>query len=507
MASNIGTWLQNVGASWTMTTLSGSATMVALVQAATSLPMFILALPAGAIADVVDRRRILLVTQSWMALSATALGLLTVAGLASPWVLLLFTFLLGLGAALNQPAWQAIIPELIPREELPAAIALGSIGFNVARAVGPAIGGLLVATAGAGVTFLLNAASFVGILVVLYRWQRPSEEAVLPAERIWGAMSAGLRYVRHAPEVLTAILRGSLFVFCGSSLWALMPVVARVELKQGPGGYGLLLTSLGAGAVTGAMLLPRLKQRASTNVLVALATLAFAAATVGLGYLHELWMVCAAMFLAGAAWLIFLSSFNVAVQMAVPSWVRARALSVYLLSFFGGLTAGSALWGAVAERAGVSRALAYSAIGLVVGLLATFRYPLRSGAGLNLSPSRQWPAPIVNHDLEPDRGPVLVTVEYRIDPERAADFAQAMRDVRRIRLRDGALQWGLFVDAADPALVQEIFLVKSWIEHLRQHERVTVADRDIETSARAFHVGEERPRVHHLIAEPVRRER
>ena len=222
--------------------------------------------------------------------------------------------------------------------------------------------------------------------------------------------------------------------------------------------------------------------------------------------LRPFWLLAAAMLLAGGAWFSLLSSLNVAVQTVVPSWVRARALSVYLLVFFGGLAGGSALWGAVAERTGVSMALLASAAGMVVGLLATIRLRLRSGEGLNLAPSRQWPAPIVAHDLEPERGPVLVTVEYRIDPARAGEFADTMRRMRRIRLRDGAMQWGLFADAADPGLYTEVFLVKSWMEHLRQHERVTVADSDVESRARAFHLGPDRPVVRHLIAEPVRRE-
>jgi MFS family permease len=507
LASNVGTWFQNVGASWMMTTLTESTTMVALVQAATSLPMFLLSLPGGALADVLDRRRVLLFTQSWMALSAAALGVLTWIGIATPWTLLTFTFLLGLGAALNGPAWQSSIPELVPREELPAAVALGSVGFNIARAAGPALAGIVVAAAGPAVTFLLNAVSFVGVVTVVYLWRRPQEESVLPAERFLGAMTTGVRYVRHAPEVIAPILRGSTFVLCGSSLWALLPVIARTELRQGPAGYGLLLGALGIGAVAGAMVLPRLRGKSSTDGVVAVATLVFAGATVALAFVHQFWLLFGAMVLAGGAWLSLLSSLNVAVQTVVPSWVRARALSVYMLVFFGGLSLGSALWGAVAERFGVPQALTASAIGMGVGLLATFRYRLKAGEGLNLAPSRQWPAPIIHDDLElePERGPVLVTVEYRVDPGRAAEFAEAMRDVRRIRLRDGAMQWGLFADAADPGLHTEIFLVKSWVEHLRQHERVTVSDRDLEARARAFHAGPERPVVRHLIAEPVRR--
>jgi len=501
VASNVGTWFQNVGASWMMTTLSASPILVALVQAATSLPMFLLALPAGAVADVLDRRRILLITQGWMTAAAFGLWAFTAAHATTPWVLLIFTFLLGLGAALNGPAWQASVPEMVPREDLPAAVTLSSIGFNIARALGPALAGLVVASAGVAVTFLVNAVSFLGVLVVLFFWRRPAEEAMLPAERIWGAMTTGLRYVRHAPEVLAPTIRGFSFVFCGASLWALLPLVASGRLKAGPEGYGLLLAALGAGAVLGAIVLPRLKRNNSMDAVVAAATLVFAGATAALAYVNSFWLLLLAMLLAGGAWLSLLSSLNVAVQTVVPSWVTGRALSVYMLVFYAALAGGSAIWGIVGEHFGISRALLASAIGMVVGLAATFRIHLRSGEGLNLAPSRQWAAPIVTHDLEPDRGPVLVTVRYRVDPAHAADFAAAMRDIRRLRKRDGAMQWGLFVDSADPELHTEVFLVKSWIEHLRQHERVTHADQDVQERARAFHLGPEPPVVEHLIAD------
>jgi MFS family permease len=505
VASNVGTWLQNVGASWMMTSLTTSTTLVALVQAATSLPSFLLALPAGALADVLDRRRLLLVTQGWMAAAAAGLGLLTLAGRTTPGSLLAFTFLLGLGAAANNPAWQAIIPELVPRPELPGAIALGSIGFNIARAAGPALGGLIVATAGPGWTFMLNAASFVGVMAVLYAWRRPAEETMLPAERVLGAMRTGVRYVRHSPEVLAPIARGSAFIVCGSSLWALLPVQAR-SLGRGAAGYGLLLAALGVGAVAGAMALPRLRRHASTEFVVAAAALVFAAGTLALALVSDFRLLLLMMLLAGGAWLSLLSSLNVALQTVVPSWVRARALSVYMLIFFGGLAAGSALWGALGERLGVAPALVLSAAGMALGLAATGRLHLHSGEGLNLAPSRQMPAPIVAYDLEPDRGPVLITVDYQVLPEEAAEFRRAMREVRRIRLRDGAMEWGLFADAAVPGRYAEVFLVKSWLEYLRQRERATVTDRDLVEQVRRFHVGAGRPEVRRLIAEPLRQE-
>lgn len=499
LASNVGTWLQSVGSAWLMTSLTPSAVMVALVQAATSLPMFLFSLPAGALADVVDRRRLLLVTQAWMLLSALGLAALTAAGVMTPWLLLLFITLLGLGAAFNQPAQQASVPEMVPREDLAAAVSLASVGFNIARAVGPALGGLIVAAAGAQANFLLNAASFLGVLVVLYRWKRPAETSMLPAERFLGAMRTGVRYVRHSPEVLAVIARGSLFVLCASSLWALIPVVAR-ELGRGPAGYGLLLAALGAGAVSAAMVLPRLSRRGSTDLVVAISYLAFAGAIVALATVRSFWLLFAALLGAGGAWLSLLSSLNVALQMLVPSWVRGRALSVYMLFIFGGLTGGSALWGAVADRVGITPALLISAGCMVLGLLATLRIHLRSGEGLNLAPSRQWPAPRIP-EVEPEQGPVLIMLRYRIDAEHAAEFAAVMRELRRVRLRGGAMQWGLFSDASDPGLYTEMFLVASWMEHLRQHERITVADEEVRLRAGSFHLGPEPQEIEHLLAD------
>ncbi len=507
LASNLGTWLQGVAAAWLMTTLTPSVLLVALVQSAQSLPMFLLSLPAGALADILDRRRLLIVTQSWMLFVAAALALLTATGRITPSGLLLFTFLLGLGAALTQPAWQAIIPELVPGEDLPAAIALGSVNFNIARAAGPALGGLLVAGLGPAANFLLNAASFLGVIVVLYGWKRPGVEGVLPAERFFGALSTGLRSVRHAPEVLAPIARGGAFVLCGSALWALLPAIARDELGLGPTGYGLLLAAIGLGAVAGAAVLPRLKRRSTTDLVVAAAVLVFAGATVALALVRSFGLLCSALLLAGGAWLSILSSLNVAIQTVVPGWVRARALSAYMLVFFAGLAGGSSLWGLIAARAGTRAALLGAAGGTVLGLAATFRYRLVSGEGLNLAPSRQWPAPLVGHDLDYDRGPLLVTVEYRVPPEDREAFTTAMADVRRIRLRDGALEWGLFADAASPDRFVELFLVKSWLEHLRQHERATAADREAKDAARRFHAAGAPPEVRHWVAERVARRR
>jgi MFS family permease len=328
---------------------------------------------------------------------------------------------------------------------------------------------------------------------------------VLPAERFFGAMRKGLRYVRHAPDVRAVIVRGTTFVICASALWALLPVVARTDLKQGPTGYGLLLAALGAGAVSGAFALPRFKRNSSTDGVAAAASLVFAAGMAALGGVRIFWLILVALFAAGGAWLSLLSSLNVALQTVIPAWVRGRALSVYMLGIFGGLSAGSALWGAVADRFGTAPALWTAAGGMVLGLAATWRVHLPSGEGLDLAPSRQWPAPRVASDLELESGPVLITIEYRIDPERSPEFLSAMQDLRRIRLRDGSLQWGLFNDADVPDRWTEVFLVESWVEHLRQHERVTVADEEVRRRVGSFHVGDRPPEVRHLVAERLPR--
>jgi len=497
--------MQDVGEAWLMTSLTTSPILVALVETAGSLPVVLLALPAGALADVVDRRRLLLVMQSWMCVAAATMGVLSLMGQMTPWRLLWLTFLLGLGSAMSNPAWQAITPELVPKSDLPAAIALGSVGVNIARAIGPAIGGFLVAATGPWAVFLLNAASFLGVIAVIYRWQPAPRKSVLPPEDIIGAMRAGTRYVRHEPALLAVLARSGVFIICASALWALLPQQARRGLGLGSFGYGALLGCLGAGAVTGAWLLPIARQKFSINRLVAGATAVFALVTVALGYMRSFAVLAVALAVGGVAWIAVLSSLNTAAQAVTPSWVRARALAVYLLVFMGGLAGGSAVWGVVAARLGVSRALLVASLGLFIGLIATWRFRLVWGEDLQLTPSMHWPEPVVVIDAQPEQGPILVQVEYRIDPQRGEDFLRAMSEMRRIRQRGGAIRWGLFRDSADPQRYVESFVFESWAEHLRQHERVTVEDREVEERAQSFHLGPQPPIVTHFIAEQLPR--
>ncbi len=483
-----------------MVDLSDSPLLVALIQSAGQLPFFLLALPAGALADIVDRRHLLLFAQIWMFSAAVALAAVTVTGMIGPWGLLGLTFLIGIGTALNAPAWQALTPDLVPREEVPMAIALNSMSMNMARAVGPAIGGVLVAAAGAGAAFVLNAASYVGVIAVLALWRKPAESSTLPAERLWGAIRTGLRYVRHAPEFRAVLVRAAAFVLGGSGLWALLPVVVRADPSRGPTEYGILLGCLGAGAVGGALLLPIFTRRFSADRLIAMAMLVFAAATavVALVPIYVIW--CVVLVPAGTAWLTGLTRLNSAAQAALPRWVRARALSVFLIVFFGGMAAGSALWGGVAAKIGGSEALLASAVAMGVGTLTGLRYHLHHAASIDLTPSRHWPDPHTAQHFEPDRGPVLVTIEYRVLPDDAPKFLEAMKSLRLTRLRDGAIRWDIFQDTVDPEKFVEVFLVESWVEHLRQHERLTASDRVVQDRVVAFHKGEKPPIVSHLLS-------
>jgi MFS family permease len=508
LVSNIGYWMQSVGAVWQIGTDGGSPALVALVQTAISLPIVLLGLPAGAAADVLDRRRLLLVTQAWMLVSAAALCVLTLLGAATPVVVLALTFLLGLGNAANAPAWQATIPELVDGRELASAVALNSVGFNIGRAVGPAIGGLVVAAAGPAAVFGLNAVSYLGVLAVLWRWRRRPQDNLGAGEQILEAIGAGTRYVRFAPLLRAVLVRTSLFILPASALWALLPVVARGRLGLDATGFGLMLGGLGIGSVAGAVLLPRLRRTVPIDRRVVVGSLLFAAATVTLAVSGSVVLVWLAMVAAGVAWLAILTSFNVATQTAVPFWVRARALAVYLLVFQGGLAVGSALWGVVAGRVGERTALLAAAASFSLGLLAAPRWRLEGIAELDLSPSVR-PEPEVVVEPEPDDGPVLVLVEYRVDPARAEEFAAAMRELRRVRRRDGAYRWGLFEDVADPGRFVETYVVRSWAEHLRQHERFTAEDLQVRDRARSFHIGEDPPKVSHFIhpdaAAPQRR--
>lgn len=500
IASNIGSWMHEVGAGWLMTSLAPTPLMVALVQAATAAPVFLLVLPAGALADIVDRRCYLIASQVWMMLVATILGVLTLAGLTTPTMLLLLTFALGIGTAMMMPAWGAVTPELVRRNELQAAIGLNTMGMNVARAIGPAIAGVVVAMAGTGMLFILNALSFLAVIAALKSWDRPLHESELPAERLAGAVRAGLRYARHSPELKAVLVRGIAFFVFASAPWALLPLIVCQELQSGPGTYGLFMACLGVGAIAGALVLPHVHARLARDQLVAAATVCYALAMLAIAHSGNVIAAGAAMLLTGAAWICVVSSLMTAAQTALPAWVRARGLALFWVVFMGGMTGGSVLWGQVASWFGIPAALTWAAAGAIVGMFASWRFGIGQHEQDDLSPSLSWPTPMTDNTFEVDRGPVMVTVEYLIDPAQSQAFVHAMHAMRRLRRRDGAFMWELFDDIEHPACKVECFMVESWAEHLRQHQRVTVADRDLIATVRAFHRGDAAPKVTHLVA-------
>jgi MFS family permease len=500
LVSNIGTWMQNVGAVWLMGSLGGSPAQVALVQSAVTLPVFLTALPAGAIADIVDRRRLLLCTQSWMLLSAGALAALTYVDAVTPELLLALVFSLGLGTAINMPAWQAIQPELVPRREFPQAVVLGSASMNIGRAVGPAVGGLLVAAAGTEAVFALNALSFLGIVVVLFTWRRERSESDMPTERLAGAVRAGLRYAGNSPALRAVLTRSATFMIAGSSFLALLPVVARNDLDMSAAGFGLLLTCFGAGAVIATAVLPRLRQRVGLDRMVVGATLVVAASLAALAVLESELTAVLVSLIGGTAWVTCLSSFNVSAQRALPAWVRARGMGFYLLTIQGGTALGAALWGVLASETDVRVALAVAAGALALGTLTALRFKLTRGETLDLSAAPYTAEPSLVLEPRPEQGPVLVTLEYRVPEEKADEFAERMRKVGRVRRRTGARRWGLWRDPADPSRFLETFLVESWEEHLRQHQRVTATDRQVEEEARDLATEVSEPAATHYVS-------
>lgn len=500
VASNLGTWIHGVAAVWLMTSLTPSPAMAALVQTASSLPLVLLALPAGAVADMVDRRRLLLGSQAWMLVVAATLAVIAFAGATRPWLLLVLTFALGAGSAFTAPAWQATTLELVPRGELPAAIALGSASLNGTRALGPVLGGLLVSALGAGAAFLLNAASFLAVIAVLAGWRRKHVESALPREQVFGAIRGGLRYVRHSPAMRAILARIALHVAAASALWALLPVLARREMGLDAGGYGLLLSGFGAGALIGAATLHRARGTIGGDRLIDACGLGLAGALAALATVPSFAGGAGALVVAGYAWMVPLTILNLATQAAVPSWVRARALAVLLLVLQGGVALGAAAWGGVAERAGTPAALGLAAVGVLVATLAGLRVRLPDTGRADFSPLGRPVPDALATAAEHDEGPVLVTVEYRIDPGRSGEFLVTMEVVGRMRRRGGAWRWGLFEDTERPGAWLESFLVESWLDHLRQHERMTVVDRDISRRASAFHLGPEPPAIRHFVA-------
>ena len=499
VVGNVGTWIRDVASGWAMTDLSTSPLMVALVQAFGSLPVFLLALPAGALSDLLDRRRLLLGVQGWLLATSVTLALLAATGRLDSMALLMLTLSGGVGAALLAPSWMAIVPQLVPRAELRSAVALNSLGVNISRAIGPALGGVVLSTWGLAAAYGLDVLTYVVTALALLWWRPAAIASRLPSESLFGAMRAGVRYALASPELKRTLLRGMVFFVFATALWALLPLVARSQPGATAGLYGFMLAAVGGGAITGAVLMPRLRSRWSTEQVLALATLALAAALVTVAHSRVIALTISACLLSGIGWIIALTTFGATVQAVLPDWVRGRGLSVHLTMFYGSMTLGSLLWGQLASATSLSFALTCAGAASMLSLLLSLGVRLPAGDG-NLAAVRPWPDPAMAEPPASARGPVCVVVEYRIDPSRREQFLTLLRTFSGERRRNGAFHWQAYEDVARPGTIVEMFLEASWAEHQRHHERVTAADADVQQQVLRFHVGPGPPEVRHLLA-------
>ena len=505
VVANVGGWMYSAAAAWLMTSLAPDPVMVALVQVAASLPMFLFAIPAGALADIVEKRRFVLILEITVAAISALFASLLSAGLVGPTLLIVFVFLVTSCAALEAPAWQAIVPELVHSEDLPAAVAANSVGVNISRAIGPAVAGILIASVGITAPFWIDAFSNAGVIAVFF-WWRPKRErrSALPAERFASAVRAGFRYATYNQPLRATLARAAGFFLFASAYWALLPLVVRSQIAGGPVFYGLLLGAIGASAVGCAFILPRLKARLGADGLVALGELGTAATLVMLGLAREPVVTVLACIIAGASWIAAIANLNISAQVSLPDWVRGRGLAMYVTVFFGSMTVGSAIWGEAAARLGLAPTHFLAAAGALAAIPLTRRWKLQTGAAMDLTPSMDWPEPVLAAAVAVDSGPVLVTVEYRVDDANREHFLRALAALARERKRDGAYDWGIFEDTAEVGRFLETFLVESWAEHLRQHQRVTKADRLIQKRVRQFLRSE--PIVTHLISAETHRQ-
>ncbi len=495
---NTGTFMRDIASSWMVTELGGGPAAVSMIQAAGSLPIFLLAIPAGVLSDILDRRRFLIGVQILLAcVSALLMGLAATNHLSIA-ALIALTFVGGIGAALVGPTWQSIVPELVERTELKDAVSLNSLGVNIARAIGPAAGGLILAGMGAAATYGTDVCSYVLVIAALAWWRRRTVGGSALPENFFGAFRAGVRYTRASRELHRVLFRAAVFFAFASSVWALLPLVARGVLQGGAGFYGVLMGAVGAGAIAGALLLPRMRAYCSADALLLGASLMSAAVMAVLALVPSKAVALLALLVLGGAWIMSLTTFNGVAQGILPNWVRGRALAVYLTVFNGAMAAGSIGWGALAEAVGTGPALLCSAAGLVVAAFAMRRVPLPS-AERDLSSAHPWAEPATVEPVANDRGPVLILVEYDVARDRLPAFLTALERFSMERLRDGAYAWGVTQDSARPERVVEWFMVESWAEHLRQHERFSHAGADLQAEAVAFHRGASPPRVTHLI--------
>jgi MFS family permease len=503
LAANLTMWMNDVAAAWLMTSLTTSPVMVALVQTASTLPVFLLGLPSGALADILDRRRYFAATQLWVSINALVLAGLSLADALTANLLLALTFVNGIGLAMRWPVFAAIVPEIVPRAQLSPAVALNGIAMNLSRVIGPVLAGALLAAVSSAAVFVVNALLAAIAFTLILRWKHQPTASALPGERFVGAMRVGLNYTRQSPRLKVILLRVFLFFLQSSALVALLPLVARRLHGGGPATFTVMLACLGAGAIVAALLFPRWRVRYSRDQFVRIGTLTQAALALLIVYVPELWVALPAMVFVGMAWISVANSLTISAQVALPDWVRARGMSIYQMALMGGAAAGALLWGQMASWTNVAGAVAAASVfGMLVAVLLR-HVSIEGGADADFSPVA--PAGTIEPAVGVDAadGPVMVTVEYLIDPARAAEFAEIMQRTRRARLRQGALSWGLFRDAAQPGRVIEYFVDENWVEHQRRLERFSAFDAELRQQRLALHLGDEPPRIKRFVALPL----
>ncbi|MDS9466378.1 MFS transporter [Paracoccus sp. MBLB3053] len=499
LISNFGGLVQSVGAAWMMTQLTDSATLIALVQASNTLPIMLFALASGALADNFDRRTLLLGAQAFMATVSLMLAVLTWQGLMTPVLLLSLTFLIGVGQAIYNPPWQASMGDLVPRDDLPAAVTLNSVGFNLMRSVGPAAGGIITAAFGAAAAFAVNACSYIPLLGALLRWHPQTPERLTTREPFVSAVGAGLRYVFLSPNLIRVLARGALFGFSAVAILALLPLVAKSHPEGGSLLFGLLLGCYGLGAIAGALFNPRIRERTNNENIVRLAFVGFAAAALTLALTDHVWLHAVAMLPAGASWVLALSLFNVTVQLSTPRWVVARALALYQTATFGGMAAGSWVWGAIASAHDIDTALACAAVPLIIGAIIGRWFRAPEFGTLDLDPVNRFREPPLKLDLRGRSGPIMVLIDYHIDQQDVPEFLRLMAQRRDIRRRDGARNWALLRDLEHPELWSESYHIATWDEYVRHNLRRTKADFESYEALHKLHRGDAPPVVHRMI--------
>lgn len=502
LISNIGTWMHSVGASWLMITLSSTPLIIALVQTATTLPIFLFALPAGALADIFNRRKLLLLTNGFMFVTALVFAVLVWMEMVTTELLLLFTFLLGTGAAFMAPAWQAVIPRMVPNEDLPQAVALGGISINLSRAIGPALAGILIGAYGMILPFAANAVSFIIIIAALLYWkyQTPIASHTLPSERVISAMKAGIRYAWHSQPLRHTMWHVLGYMFFANAAWGLLPIISKNQFSTDASFFGLLMGAIGIGAIIGALFLPRLKSKLNANQLIAVGSIitAFMTCYFAFGSSPILGVIAGLIF--GVGWILVLTTVNLSAQQALPDWVRARGLAVFLMVFFGSMSLGATFWGWIANVTSIMHALLAAGIGAVIFAVLSYRFKLQQGQHLDFTPSLHWPEPVVHERTVYKTGPVIIQIRYNITDKDRNDFLHAIYQLKTARQRHGAYRWGVYEDTEHDGSFIEHFVEESWVEHMRHHERVAHADKTLQDKVLGFHQGVDLPEVRHFIA-------